>query len=228
MWLTALLLGFAGSLHCVGMCSPLVMAVSQLRKPFIFNRLAYNIGRVLTYGILGAAVSSVGVIFPMSGFQNIFSIALGGVLVLLGIGGIGGFRIPLITDAVQRLTTTLKVLFQKFLQRRTYTSMVALGSLNGLLPCGLTYLALTYCLTLQGPIDGFNFMLLFGVGTLPVMIGLTSVLSFVGKFIRFNSARLTTIIFIVLGSLLIARVVVQHKSLDSSPEEATLCIEEKS
>jgi sulfite exporter TauE/SafE len=46
-----------------------------------------------------------------------------------------------------------------------------MGMLNGFLPCGMTLIALSYCLILAGPIDGFNFMLLFGVGTLPVMLG---------------------------------------------------------
>lgn len=227
MWLTALLLGLAGSLHCVGMCSPLAMAVGNLRRPYLFNRLAYNGGRILMYGIQGAIVASVGMAFPFPGLQNILAVSLGIVLILMGVSGISGLRIPLVTPAIQKFTQVLKRLFQKFLQRKSYTSMITLGALNGLLPCGLTYLALTYCLTLAGPVDGFNFMLLFGAGTLPVMIGLPSLFPYLGKFLRFNSARITTIILIVLGSLLITRVFLTHQHLSSADPEAAVCVEEK-
>lgn len=227
MWLTALLLGLAGSLHCVGMCSPLAMAVGNLRRPYLFNRLAYNGGRILMYGIQGAIVASVGMAFPFPGLQNILAVSLGVALILMGVSGISGLRIPLVTPAIQKFTQVLKQLFQKFLQRKSYTSMITLGALNGLLPCGLTYLALTYCLTLVGPVDGFNFMLLFGAGTLPVMIGLPSVFPYLGKFLRFNSARITTIILIALGSLLITRVFLTHQHLSSADPEAAVCVEEK-
>jgi sulfite exporter TauE/SafE len=201
------------------------MAVGNLRRPYLFNRLAYNSGRVLTYGVQGAIVASVGMAFPFSGFQNILAITLGVGLVLMGISGVSGLRIPLLTPAIQTFTQTLKKLFQKFLQRKSYSSMVMLGALNGLLPCGLTYLALTYCLTLVGPVDGFNFMLLFGAGTLPVMIGLPSLFPYLGKFLRFNSTRVTTVILIAVGSLLITRVFMTHPHINPADHDAAVCIE---
>ncbi len=75
MLITALIMGFAGSLHCAGMCSPLVMAMTSMKRGALINKLIYNSGRILTYGFFGALVSSVGAILPLSKYQNLFSIA---------------------------------------------------------------------------------------------------------------------------------------------------------
>lgn len=219
MWITALVLGLAGSLHCAGMCSPLAMSVTSLRGPFLMNRLLYNSGRVFTYGLLGALVSAFGQLFSFSAFQNILSLGLGSTLVLLGIGGISGLRIPVVTSAIQKFTSWLKVLFGKFLERKTYSAIAFMGVLNGLLPCGLTYLALTYCLVLQGPLDGFNFMVLFGAGTLPVMLGFTWAIQYLVKRFRLNFNCISTVLLIFLGCLLVGRIFIQpahHSGINHS------------
>ena len=176
MWLTALLIGFAGSVHCLGMCSPLVLAVTGLRPSAIFNRLIYNAGRITTYGLAGATVSGIGMMLPLHRYQNAVSIALGIALITVGLSGLSTLRVPLVHSVIHRLTTAIKQRFSTFLSNKSYVSMFIMGSLNGMLPCGLTLFALTACLALQGPIDGFNFMVLFGAGTLPVMLGLTGAL----------------------------------------------------
>lgn len=210
MVFTALMMGLAGSLHCVGMCSPLAMAVTNLNHSVMFNRIIYNTGRILTYGILGAIVASAGMIFPFSKFQNLLSIIMGVVLLFVGITGIGGIRIPLITTSATYVNHQLKGLFSKFIVQKTHGSILFLGALNGLLPCGLTFLALTYCLTLKGPSDGFNFMLFFGLGTLPVMIGLVNVIQWLVKTFNISIKRMTTVMLILSGLLLIARVFLIH------------------
>jgi sulfite exporter TauE/SafE len=208
--LTALLLGLTGSLHCVGMCSPLVMAVTQVKPGAVFNKFLYNGGRVLTYATLGAFISAFGMAIRFSEFQIVISLVVGCLLVIAGIAGISDIRIPILTTVLQKVSSVLKTSFGKFIQRKTKLSMIVLGMLNGLLPCGLTYLALTYCLTLAGPLDGFNFMLLFGAGTLPVMLGFTSVLQFFIKRFHFNINRLTKVMLVTVGCLLIGRVFFSH------------------
>src|SRR5687767_4127963 len=150
MWVTALIMGLAGSLHCVGMCSPLAMAVTNNSPSVSASRVAYNAGRILTYSILGMIVASFGFIIPIFKFQNLVSIVLGITLLLIGIGTLKA-NIPLLSAFIGRQTTKLKIIFSKFLQRKSLGSVLLLGSLNGLLPCGLVYIALTYCLTLQMP-----------------------------------------------------------------------------
>lgn len=211
MVITALIIGFAGSLHCLGMCSPLAMVVTGIGKTFTLNKLLYNSGRIISYGILGAIVATAGNVFLFSGFQNILVIGSGVLLLLMGFGAINSVRIPFITPAMQRFTFWLKTIFGKFLQQKSCFSIAFMGMLNGLLPCGLTYMALAYCLTLSGPLEGFVFMLLFGAGTLPVMLGFTSVVQFAARRLKFSVRKFTAVMFIALGLLLIARVVMVHQ-----------------
>lgn len=223
MWLTALIMGFAGSLHCVGMCSPLAMAVSNNGSVVSANRVVYNTGRILTYGILGVVAASLGFIVPIFKFQNLISIFLGLALFLVGIGMLKA-NIPFLSFLIGKQTTKLKILFSKFLQRKTPGSVLFLGSLNGLLPCGLVYIALTYCLTLQSPWEGFAFMTLFGAGTLPVMLGLTSIVQkLVNKF-KFNLKHITSGMMILAGILLIARVFIVHLPHKASLPEGVIDI----
>jgi sulfite exporter TauE/SafE len=207
---TAFILGFAGSLHCMGMCSPLLMSVTSRSAKVITARLLYNLGRIVTYGIMGSFVASVGFVIPLVRYQNLLSIILGIALLVIGVTGLSAIKIPFVSDLLERFSLLLKKLFSKFLQKRSNTSTFILGSLNGVLPCGLSFLALTYCLTLARPIDGFTFMMLFGVGTLPVMLGFTSIFYWIMRKFSFNMKRLTTGMLIVSGLLLISRVFFVH------------------
>jgi uncharacterized protein len=224
MFLTAIILGFAGSLHCLGMCSPLAMAVTNLSTNMIVNRVLYNGGRIFTYGLMGAVVASVGLGLPLTRYQNLLSILLGIALLVIGAAGISSMKIFGVTKALGRLTVFLKKLFSKYLQRKSYTSTFFLGSLNGVLPCGLSFLALTYCLTLAGPFDGFLFMIAFGLGTLPVMLGFTGIFSWLIGSLKWRVKPLTTGLLILSGVILIARVFLVHLPPATSLREGVVDI----
>jgi uncharacterized protein len=209
LW-TAVILGFTGSLHCLGMCSPLAMAVTKMSSTAILSRLLYNLGRILTYGILGSMVATVGLGAPIIKYQNIVSILLGILLVVIGFQGISLNKVPVITRTLGAVSLFLKKLFSKFLQQKSHLSTFTLGALNGILPCGLSFLALTYCITLQGPADGFIFMSAFGLGTLPVMLGFTSVFHWVINTFKVQTKSITTGLLILSGLILIARVFFIH------------------
>lgn len=207
---TAFILGFAGSLHCLGMCSPLAMAVTNMSPHIIMSRLLYNVGRIITYGLMGAVIATVGMAFPLIQYQNLLSILLGISLLTIGITGVSAIRIPFLTRGLGSFSAFLKRQFSTFLQNRSYGSTFILGSLNGILPCGLSFLALTYCLTLTVPAQGFIFMIVFGIGTLPVMMGLTSVVHWLIKRWELSVFRVTTGMMILSGILLIGRVFIIH------------------
>jgi uncharacterized protein len=210
MFFTALVLGFAGSLHCMGMCSPLAISVTKMSSNVILGRILYNLGRIVTYGILGGIVSTIGLGFPMIKYQNLISILLGISLVVIGFAGVSFIRVPVLTKVLGSFSVFLKNLFSKFLQRKSYLSTFTLGSLNGILPCGLSFLALTYCVTLKGPANGFVFMSVFGIGTLPVMLGFTSVFYWVIDKFNVQVKSMTTGLLILSGLLLIGRVFFVH------------------
>jgi len=148
MWMTALVIGLAGSFHCLGMCSPLAMAVTSMRPSALLNRLLYNTGRIMTYAVLGAFVAGVGYLLPLYKYQNIISIALGITMLVIGFGGLKKVGFAGMTLLMQRLSAFLKGLFARQLATKKRGAIVVLGALNGLLPCGPTLIALTWCLTL--------------------------------------------------------------------------------
>jgi len=226
MVLTALIMGLTGSLHCVGMCSPLAMAVGNMNARAFLNRVIYNAGRIVTYGLLGLSLAGVGLAFPISKFQNLVSILLGIILLLAGIGLLK-VNIPIFSSAIGTLTSTIKKLFTKFLSRKNFGSVFLLGTLNGILPCGLVWIALTYSLTLHSPLEGFSFMMLFGVGTLPVMLGFTSIITQLLKRFNFTFQHVTSAMLILSGVLLIVRVFIIHlphqHSLKQGVVDIVLC-----
>jgi sulfite exporter TauE/SafE len=185
------------------------MAVTNLTRSVVLNRLLYNGGRIITYAILGSLFSGAGSLLPISPYQYLLSLLFGVVIIIVAFFRIGHSRIPFLFVAVNRLTTFLKEKFAVLLSRKTPAAVFLMGMLNGFLPCGMTLVALSYCLLLAGPMDGFNFMLLFGVGTLPVMLGFAPMLSIVIRKLNFSLQKATTVMMVCSGVILVARVFIQ-------------------
>ncbi|HAB18367.1 MAG TPA: sulfite exporter TauE/SafE family protein [Verrucomicrobiota bacterium] len=170
LW-TALLLGAAGSLHCAGMCGPLMFALPTggARTGFVVGRVAYHAGRLATYTALGGIVGVLGKSLAMVGLQRWVSLTAG-VLMLAGLAAL----IPLsATQPIFAVVRRLKQAAGRLLQNRSVGSLALLGGLNGLLPCGLVYAAAAGAASLGGILSSLSYMTLFGVGTLPMMLGLS-------------------------------------------------------
>lgn len=217
MFSTAFILGFAGSIHCMGMCSPLAMSVTNMSANAILSRIVYNSGRIMTYGIIGGVVASVGLGFPLIKYQNLLSILLGVSLLVIGLSGMSMIKVPFVTNALGSFSMLLKRQFSKFLQRKSYFSTFILGSLNGILPCGLSFLALTYCLTLAGPADGFIFMSAFGFGTLPVMLGAGTVFQVLISRFNIRPHKISILLLVISGILLLYRGTGAHSPHVANP-----------
>jgi len=221
MFYTATIMGFAGSLHCAGMCSPLAMAMTR-NKPFLLSSILYNSGRIFLYGLLGALAAAFGSMLHLNSYQQIISIVLGGLFLLAGFS-FRSVRIPFLDKAIAAFTSYLKKGFGIISnQKLGYTTFI-LGMLNGMLPCGLTYLALSACLVLPSATDGLLFMLLFGLGTWPVMIGSMKLLSSLKT--NFSLAHLSKIAMIFVGCTLLLRVwwTHPHNMLVKAPQEVNVC-----
>jgi sulfite exporter TauE/SafE len=208
MYWTAIVMGFAGSLHCAGMCSPLVLAATANGKG-IRSRLVYNCGRILMYGVLGAILGSFGSFLPLDNFRNVLTVALGLALVILSIAGSNHVRVPLIHSKLSQLLIWFKGIFASVLKRRSTGSTFFLGFLNGILPCGLTFAALMVGFSF-GTWQSATFMMIFGLGTLPVMVGFSSGLHYLVKRFNFSLARMASLLLFVSGCLLITRAFVDH------------------
>lgn len=201
---TALVLGLVGSLHCAGMCGPLALALPQGQRPFsafLTGRLAYNAGRIVTYAGLGLVFGSVGQALLLAGFQRWVSIFLGALLIL---GLFASKRLALwqpVTRAVNALKSRLAVL----LRQRSFGSLLTLGLLNGLLPCGLVYVAAAGATATGGVASGVQYMAAFGLGTLPMMLAISLSGSLVPLNLRLKLRKAIPFSVFLLGTLLILR-----------------------
>jgi hypothetical protein len=133
----AFLLGLAGSFHCAVMCGPLVLAVQTSRGRGRFGNLAYHGGRIATYAVLGAVSGLIGAAIAFAGFQRWISIAAG-FLVLLA--SLTSFTARM-NGWIGKTVLAVKARFGLLLHNQSWGASVLLGGLNGLLPCGLVYVA---------------------------------------------------------------------------------------
>lgn len=203
LW-TAFILGLAGSLHCAGMCGPLALALPATGNGtvgYVTGRLAYNLGRITTYALLGVVFGLLGRSLSLIGIQRWLSIGAG--CVILG-GLIISTRAGLGTPMVKAVVW-LKSGFSALLHRRTLASLGLMGLLNGLLPCGLVYAACAGATATGSLASGAAYMALFGLGTVPLMLGLGLSGKALPVSLRFKLQQLVPLSIAVVGGLLILR-----------------------
>jgi len=200
------MIGFLGSVHCLGMCGPIALSlpVYNLNK---LNRslaiLLYNIGRALTYALLGLLFGSIGAGFHLFGLQQWLSI-IAGILILLFLFSVR-FSFPG-SGALQPLTDKVKNTLSTYLKEdKTPSSYFMIGLLNGLLPCGLVYVGIAAALATGSISGGALLMFAFGCGTFPMM---ASIMAF-GRFVSVNKRqvinKIAPYIIGLMGVLLIIR-----------------------
>ena len=175
----AFLIGLGGSLHCIGMCGPLMFSslISTKNGSLSFTDwFLYQSGRISIYAIWGIVFGTLGTSARWFGLQQNISLSLGiGILVIL-------ILTKLFPAFERKFSNILLVQFWKsklssLLQSKINRSEFIAGMLNGILPCGLVYVALAGATAVQDPIKGGLFMIVFGIGTLPLL----SALLFFGK-----------------------------------------------
>ena len=200
----AFLLGFLGSAHCAAMCGPLALALpgtGTTRAAFGAGRVAYNLGRIFTYSLLGALFGLLGRGFAVAGLQRWVSLVVGAAILLslltkkrLGLGVAPA-------KAIGWLKSSLGQLFR----RRTLGALFAIGVLNGFLPCGLVYWACAAATTAGTVATGLGYMIAFGLGTVPMMLTLALAGQKLQVALRFKLARLIPISLALVGALLFLR-----------------------
>ncbi len=174
-FLALFLIGLLGGTHCIGMCGGIVSALSMGDGSRPSLHLAYNAGRIASYGVAGAIAGAMGgATIALSGqlpariflflLANLMLIALG--LYLMGLSQALAFS----ERFGQKLWRHLQPLTKRFLPVRTVAQAFPLGLLWGWLPCGLVYSALITALTSGSALRGAGMMLAFGLGTLPNLL----------------------------------------------------------
>ncbi len=170
LW-TAFTIGLFGSLHCIGMCGPIALTVGGRDKAqALLNSLLYNLGRTVTYSLLGAVIGLLGRGLYLAGFQKFFSLAIGLALLLIALLSINVETKLMKAGFFNRLVLKLKANIGKWLGTRRRFGSFTVGLLNGLLPCGLVYMAILGALSTASIFSGMAYMALFGMGTIPLML----------------------------------------------------------
>ena len=206
--ITPLMIGMIGSFHCIGMCGPIAVSLplkkhSQVAK--ISGTISYNLGRAVTYGILGVFFGMLGQGIQLAGFQQWASILLG-VAMIISVLFPYLFKqkinlTSLLTGYAGRLISSLRKLFSS----RSYQSLLTIGLLNGLLPCGLVYVAVAGAINTNQVFSGALFMVLFGLGTIPMMVLVSLTGDLVGTKLKTGMRKVVPYFIVLLGILFILR-----------------------
>ncbi|NOU58745.1 sulfite exporter TauE/SafE family protein [Marinifilum caeruleilacunae] len=230
VYISALTLGLLGSFHCVGMCGPIALAIPLKTDSWlarIFGGVLYNLGRAITYAVMGAVFGLLGRGLVMSGFQQWVSIIMGAIMIL-----------SVITPSIYKnrfnadkgvfsFVGKLKMSLGKLFAQRSYGSLLMIGLLNGLLPCGLVYFAIAGAIATGSSASGSLFMFIFGLGTLPMLLAISLLGNMITLELRKKITKLIPYAIVFIGVLFILRGLSLGIPYLSPPEKAmTVPVEE--
>lgn len=224
----AFTMGLMSSFHCIGMCGPIALAL-PIQKGNKFQQFsglsAYNGGRTLTYAVLGVILGSLGSSLSWIGYLRYLSVFSGIIMLAYVLW-------PAHLDSCfhpprfwQKFIQQLKKQMADMLRSRKLYSWFLLGILNGLLPCGLIYMALISSVATGNAVHGGLFMLLFGMGTLPAMMAVGFFKQWFTVSLRTRMRKLTPVVLAAAGAILIARgLLIQYPANHSADSKAiTIC-----
>lgn len=202
------MLGLVGSLHCVGMCGPIILAISAGRHAMmkmVLQRAFYHLGRALTYAIMGALFGLLGTHIKLSGMQQGTTIVIGALIVIWILlprkikTKISQFVI------IKKYNEQIKQLLSRVVRSGDSKPFLVIGLVNGFLPCGLVYAGLAAAVTSGSALDGALYMFLFGLGTIPALFAF-SFLPQLRQFMpKINTRKLIPALAFVLGIIFILR-----------------------
>jgi len=208
MLYTALLFGLISSFHCIGMCGPIAMMLpidrsNQTKK--VFQILLYHLGRLTAYGMLGLFFGILGKGLFLAGFQQKLSIFVGIMMIIFVIVPEKKLVQYNFSKPIYKLISKVKSHLGAQFKRKSPDALFTIGLLNGFLPCGLVYAALFGAIAMQSELLGVAYMVLYGIGTIPMMSAVVLLSNFITVPIRNRIQKLIPIVVILIGSLFIVR-----------------------
>ncbi|MDB4584085.1 sulfite exporter TauE/SafE family protein [Draconibacterium sp.] len=206
--LSALVLGLMGSFHCAGMCGPIAIALplhGNTVSQKIFGGALYNIGRTVTYGFMGAIFGLLGQGLQLIGFQQKVSVIMGALMII-------SVLFPTLFKNQYNMDKSwfsfvgkLKKTIGKMFSIRSFSSLFFIGMLNGLLPCGLVYMAIAGAIGTGGIVEGSLYMILFGLGTIPMLLAISLAGNVLSLAVRQKINKLIPVLVVIVGLLFILR-----------------------
>ena len=208
MLYSAFILGILGSFHCIGMCGPIafMLPVSRESKALkLFQIFLYHFGRLMSYSIIGLAFGLIGKSLNLFGIQQHLSIGIGILMILLILLPSKKFQKLNFSQPLYRLVSQVKSSLGAALKKRTPDTFFTIGFLNGFLPCGLVYMAVFGAVATGASLSGSLYMLLFGLGTIPLMTTAVYFSRLLGGTLRQKVQKLIPAFVVIIGLLFIIR-----------------------
>jgi sulfite exporter TauE/SafE len=204
--LAGFLLGLMGSFHCAGMCGPIALSLPLRGKSFgerFISGTLYNLGRTIMYGVMGAIFGFIGQGLFLLGIQRWVSIGMGILLIVSVV-------IPLVFKKIQikQFNTFIgwvRQRIQKLFMVRSYKGLFLIGMLNSLLPCGLVYMAIIGAIAVGNVFYGSLYLILFGLGTLPMMLAISLVGNALTLNVRNLLNKLVPYVVVLIGVIFVFR-----------------------
>lgn len=199
-------IGLLGSFHCVGMCGPIALSLPIYHKKKIeqcWIILTYNLGRAMTYALIGLIIALLGNRLILFGFQQKLSIFAGVVILLILLFGfLLKKEIPFLEGFHAKVQNLLS---SHLYAEKNIFSYWVIGMLNGLLPCGLVYVAVAAAITASTPVDAIFLMFAFGLGTMPLMVVLFVFGNFITLATRKKMRKISYLFVFLMGIFLLLR-----------------------
>jgi len=224
------LAGLAGSLHCVGMCGPILVGFSRLfegsrgdsgsaRRSMTGDFFCYHAGRIWTYGMLGFAAGWAGEGLRRGaaglGWQRPAALVLSVSVVTAGLAlllATPGGRFETLLDGCGMGRVRQSAWFRHLVEGNGYFPRFLLGAVMGFLPCGLVWAMLVVAAALPGPLHSALGMLVFGAGTVPSLSAVLLLDRAIPARFRIQGTRLAAVALIVVGSLMTVRSIIDVTS----------------
>lgn len=205
--LTGLILGLASNVHCLGMCGPIAMVLPLNRTnnwTILSGTLQYNLARTFIYGILGLLIGMVGMTIQLFGILQWMSIVAGCALILFAWRKRLKIWFPRVSNpfGIQR---GIQNLMGKSIKSNSRFRLFAFGAINGLLPCGMVYVALLNALLAESVTVSFLAMIAFGAGTLPIMVLIPFMTNKLGAHTRRKLNGAIPYVLTIVGLMIVLR-----------------------
>lgn len=208
MLYTALIFGLISSLHCIGMCGPIAMMLPVSRTnptKKALQILLYHAGRLTSYAILGFLFGLLGRGLYLAGIQQRISIAVGVLMIVMALVPEKVFARYNFSRPIYNLISKVKTNLGQQFKRKTPDALFTIGLFNGLLPCGLVYAALFGAVAMQNVGLSTVYMVLYGLGTVPLMSAVVYVANFLSFPFRNKLQKVVPLVTVVIGVLFVLR-----------------------
>lgn len=195
------LVGILTSVHCVAMCGGIAISqgISEVQQKNLMPSFQYNIGRLISYTIIGGIVGGLGAIITPSGqFKGIIAVGAGVFMVMMGIKMLNIFRLP------QWMKLSIPIKLHKK-EKTTNNKPLIVGLFNGLMPCGPLQTMQLYALGTGSIIQGALSMFFFSLGTIPLLFIFSAIASVINGKLSRSMMKVSAGLVIVLGVVMLNR-----------------------